>query len=263
LAYIDASGDVYIGAGTSAATLQVGVTTFEQVNAGVFKFSSPYSFEVQYKCNQAGQATTFGAVTNEGKVAGIRHYDVANVNGRLAQFFTDPGVAFDLAPGGYKTLSVNNFGTVTVTAQGSWTFIGWNAGESPMVVKGFAAQTADLQQWQDSTTAVKAAICPVGCATFTGLKLGIRTVASAPTLTAADYTVLCDATTAGFTVGLPAVATNTGRILVIKKTDATANTVVIDPNVAELIEGLATATISIQGAFIVIQSSGTAWHIIG
>jgi uncharacterized protein YaiE (UPF0345 family) len=130
------------------------------------------------------------------------------------------------------------------------------------VIKGAAGQTADLTQWQDSTSAVKASICALGCATFTGLELGIRAISSAPTITAADYTLVCDATAAGFTVTLPAAATNTGRIFNIKKVDSSVNAVTIDGNGAETIDGAATLAITTQWTSIKVQSTGTAWIVI-
>jgi hypothetical protein len=130
------------------------------------------------------------------------------------------------------------------------------------VFRGAAAQTGDLAQWQDSTAAVVARVCALGCAAFTGLHLGIRSISSAPTITAADYTLVCDATAAGFTVTLPAAATNTGRIFNIKKVDSSVNAVTIDGNGAETIDGAATLAITTQWTSIKVQCTGTAWIVI-
>jgi hypothetical protein len=149
-----------------------------------------------------------------------------------------------------------------ITDEGKATFTAIGATVIPLTVKGAAAQTADLQQWQDSTSAVKASICALGCATFTGMKLGIRAISSAPTITAADYTFACDATAAGFTVTLPAAATNTGRIFNIKKVDSSVNAVTIDGNGAETIDGAATLAITTQWTSIKVQCTGTEWIVI-
>ncbi|MDE2096503.1 MAG: hypothetical protein KGL39_04595 [Patescibacteria group bacterium] len=75
-----------------------------------------------------------------------------------------------------------------------------------------------------------------------------------------DYTIRCDATSAGFTITLPAVASNTGRLLNIKKIDSTANQITIsgDGN----IDGQAQYYLSFQNQSIQIQSNGSTWDIL-
>ena len=85
---------------------------------------------------------------------------------------------------------------------------------------------------------------------------------TAYTATTSDYTIRRDATSAAFTVTLPAAATCTGLILVIKKTDASVNAVTIDGNAAETIDGAATVAISTRYQSYTIQSNGTGWDIL-
>src|SRR6185295_13642672 len=66
------------------------------------------------------------------------------------------------------------------------------------------------------------------------------------TLDVTHYTVLVDASGANRTITLPAASGATRRIYVIKKTDATANTVTIDGNGSETIDGATTQVISAQ-----------------
>lgn len=89
------------------------------------------------------------------------------------------------------------------------------------------------------------------------------------TATLADYTVLCDATAAGFTVNLPTAAsfyeattTTTGGILIIKKIDASLNVVTIDGNSTETIDGSLTQALFIQSQSIILQSDGTSWRVL-
>jgi hypothetical protein len=99
-------------------------------------------------------------------------------------------------------------------------------------------------------------------------KAGVGQVAAISTKTTTysalttDYTILCDATTAGFPINLPAAASNTGRIFNIKKTDATGNVVTIDANASETIDGSLSQTLDAQWESITIQSNGTAWFIL-
>ncbi len=95
-----------------------------------------------------------------------------------------------------------------------------------------------------------------------GAQIALVTKTANYTATGADHTILCDTTSAGFTITLPAAASNSGRIYVIKKTSADANNVTIDPNASELIEGAATFVFNTQNMSIEIQSNGTGWFII-
>jgi Cu/Ag efflux protein CusF len=53
-----------------------------------------------------------------------------------------------------------------------------------------------------------------------------------------------------------------GRIYEIKKIDADANTVTIDGDGAELIDGAAIAALTVQYESITVQSNGTSWFIL-
>ena len=107
-----------------------------------------------------------------------------------------------------------------------------------------------------------ASVDTLGEATFTGMKLAIRTVTTAPTILANDHTLLCDATAAGFSVVLPAAATNSGRILNVKKIDATTNVVTIDGNASETIDGALTYAINEQYRSIQLQCNGSNWYVV-
>jgi hypothetical protein len=78
-----------------------------------------------------------------------------------------------------------------------------------------------------------------------------------------DRTILADATAGAWTLSLPAAATCTGKLYTIKRIDATpANALTIDPNGAELIEGVTTIALYMKGETVVIQSTGTAWVVL-
>lgn len=79
------------------------------------------------------------------------------------------------------------------------------------------------------------------------------------TATVHDTTILCDATAGAVTVALPAASTMTGRTLNVKKIDASANAVTIDPNGAELVDGASTKDTTTQWVNIPVVSNGTAW----
>lgn len=77
-----------------------------------------------------------------------------------------------------------------------------------------------------------------------------------------DNLILVDATTGSIIIDLPAAATSTGHIFIVKKIDNTANTVTIRGHLAELIDGVNTQVISSQWTSITLVSNGTASYII-
>lgn len=82
------------------------------------------------------------------------------------------------------------------------------------------------------------------------------------TLTSAHYTIDANATSGAITVTLPAAATYTGITYVIRKSDASANTVTIDGDGSETINGSTTKVLSNQYDAATIQSTGAAWIVI-
>lgn len=99
--------------------------------------------------------------------------------------------------------------------------------------------------------------------TIAETKLSGTTVAKSAnyTLTNTDWMVLGNATGASFTLTLPAVASSTGRRYRIKKTDSSANTVTVQGNAAETIDGANTAVLSRQYESIDLVCDGSTWHI--
>lgn len=90
----------------------------------------------------------------------------------------------------------------------------------------------------------------------------IRTETASYTAQLWDHTILCDATAGPVTVTLPPAELARGKVLVVKKIDASANAVVIDPYAAETVDGAATVSTTTRWAGWMVQSSGTAWHIL-
>jgi hypothetical protein len=101
----------------------------------------------------------------------------------------------------------------------------------------------------------------LGAATFVDGK-NLRTVAGSPTLDETFGSVLINAAAAPRTVTLPLAATARNRIYTIKKIDASANTVTIDPAGGETIDGFALQLLTAQWQSLTIQSDGTGWFII-
>ncbi|MBF0246182.1 MAG: hypothetical protein HQL31_13095 [Planctomycetes bacterium] len=80
-----------------------------------------------------------------------------------------------------------------------------------------------------------------------------------------ESVVIIDTTVGGnFTLSLPPVASNSGRILSVVRRDNLAQYwVLIDPNGAETIDGAANKQLNSQYHSVQIVSDGTAWFILG
>lgn len=100
-----------------------------------------------------------------------------------------------------------------------------------------------------------------------------KTIASTGNATLSNqyYTLRSNAFAGNITYTLPAAGSatawdatyNVGVVYIIKKIDSTANTVTIDGDGAELIDGAATKVITTQYSGYVLQSNGTSWDIVG
>lgn len=83
------------------------------------------------------------------------------------------------------------------------------------------------------------------------------------TATASDYTISADGTSGAFAITLPTAVGITGRIYVIRKSDASGNTITVSTTSSQQINGSATYTLGTQYKYVTVQSSGSAWMIIG
>lgn len=86
---------------------------------------------------------------------------------------------------------------------------------------------------------------------------------AAYTATAADNVIVCNSTTAAFTVTLPTAVGALGRTYTVKKTDSSANAVTVDPNGAQTVDGAATYTLAKQWQSVTVVSDGANWQIAG
>jgi len=92
--------------------------------------------------------------------------------------------------------------------------------------------------------------------------LSVRTVTSNATATASDFFIMADATAAPLTVTLPPASANVGVVIVVKRINAGLNSVTIDANGAELIEGVLTFVLSALDGVVRLICDGAGWRII-
>jgi len=183
------------------------------------------------------------------------------------KFFSGASNAYNFSAGGWIG-SGNNSDTLQVNT-GSATY--GLAGCAGITIYGRSNTSLDLRL--ERNAAGVAEINNGTAGTYRDLKLrnliasgnlatGISAKTANYTATANDGTIEVDATSGAVTITLPAVSGAAGRIYVIKKTDASANAVTVDPNASETIDGATTASLASQYSTITIQANaaGTAWH---
>ena len=144
--------------------------------------------------------------------------------------------------------------------------------EIPIVEEGRGPSLA-FQQWLDaafkqietSVDNINLALAAAGIAldqSGQALTVAIREVSASGPVLGNDYIVLVDATSAAVTLDLPAAADNTGAIVVVKKIDSSVNTVTVEANASETIDGAANKALTTQYESITIVCDGTEWWII-
>jgi len=88
-----------------------------------------------------------------------------------------------------------------------------------------------------------------------------RAITQNHTVTTGDHTIFANATSTNITVTLPTAANIMGRQYAIKRVDSSGNSVTIDPDGSETIEGASTMTLDV-GRSVVIQSDNNNWWIM-
>ena len=76
-----------------------------------------------------------------------------------------------------------------------------------------------------------------------------------------DCQITVDASGGSRTITLYAASSNSGRQVKVKKIDSSANTVTIDGNSSETIDGATTQVISAQYTSLSLVCDGSNWHI--
>lgn len=98
--------------------------------------------------------------------------------------------------------------------------------------------------------------------TYGAFEQQVSTISAASHTAGQESVMLCNATSNAITINLPAAASSAGRIYNIKKTDSSANTVTIDANASETIDGALTYVATVQYESVTIVCDGANWFII-
>ena len=131
--------------------------------------------------------------------------------------------------------------------------VGGNTGDQVTEIAG-----ADSNRYAGIDTGLSTIVGPLSIVE----NWNTRLLTSGPVLLGRlDRTLIVDATALGFTVNLPPAADVRYHKYTFKKSTA-ANTVTVDGDLAETIDGAATKVLTSQFEAFTIQSDGTAWHVV-
>jgi hypothetical protein len=153
------------------------------------------------------------------------------------------------------------------------------ASSIPIVAQGVSSQTAPLQQWKKGT-AVKSVVNKCGWlglgaasasttlhvnGSFSARQISVTsTYTMDPAGEPPDFAVFGNASSKAFTVTLPAAASADGRIVLIKKTDSTANAITVSAASGDSIEGKTTRALTKQYDSLQLISNGAhEWFLVG
>lgn len=87
----------------------------------------------------------------------------------------------------------------------------------------------------------------------------VKTVTTTYSAEATDASILCDATSAAFTLTLPDATKCKGAELKLKKIDSSGNAITVDGLDAQTIDGAANVSLAVQWNSVIVQSDGANW----
>ena len=235
-----ASGSIVMAAGGSSTA------HFTIASTGAATFSSSVTAGGNLLLT-AGTASSIGAIN-------LIRTGTSPVASRLT-FGTD-GTGYSFAIGKNQAGSVTDL--VTILDTGAATFSSSVTCASLVVDSTTLVVDATNNRVGVGTNAPTSSLHVVGSVTKSH-----TTKTANYTMTESDYTVLCDTTSGGFTISLPAASGCSGRIYVIKKITGNSgtNNITIDPNGSETIDGATTYALQCRSN-VIIQSDGSNWWIL-
>ena len=198
--------------------------------------------------------TVAGALTANGDVA-------------LGNFSTDT-ITVSGSLGSSIPISTNNsydIGSATLGLAG--VYLGSGSGKSTRLVSTVTGTSYTLSLPAAVSTTSGQGIFTTNGSGGTEFRFSDKVTASKTTTytaTESETVIPCDASSAAFTVTLPAASGLSGKRYVIKKTDAdTTKAVTVDGNASETIDGATTVALTQQYQTAEIISDGTGWHSVG
>lgn len=140
-------------------------------------------------------------------------------------------------------------------------------GSVPNLTNGGAYQVSDANLansivFRDSSGNVAVGALTANTVITKALNRTVTAISTAYTATAADGVIIESGSSGSVTVTLPPASTSNGMMLTVMRTSA-SNSVVVDGNASETINGAATKTITTQYGCVHIYCDGTQWLMFG
>ena len=166
-----------------------------------------------------------------------------------------------------ETGTTDNLDTVTAAADGYVLVLSAADSSKPIIIRHnvgniltVGGKTVNLAADGDMVLMVYSTALSKWRCNYSGRRLPtITTKTTTYSATAADDNIGGDATAGNFTITLPAATSSTGVELTFKKTDVSANTVTIDGNASETIDGVTTKVLTAQYQSLTIICTGSEW----
>ena len=240
---------------------------YRSTTSGSYASASYYAIAANYTITYTDtNATATGTATPPTAPVGSKTIfkpwvgqPTANTAGKLTEWQDSSGnTTAWIDPQGRLYFGSSSAGTLISGVSGTARFYA-TSDAVVTTVRANSTQTTNLQEWQNVGGTTLAAIGAAGA-----LQLPYVADPGSITLTTAHYTV--NYTTGTFTATLPAATTTaaaagvTGRIYNIKNSGA--GTITIAASGSDLIDGLATKTLSLQYSSLTVQSTGSGWIVI-
>lgn len=198
---------------------------------------------------------------------------------QITQFFDNIGspltagvvYAYEAGTSTPKNMFADQSGTIlgtsyTLSASGRVPTTGiWLEGAYKLIIKdsvGVTLYTLDNVEEYDSLdfSGLTATIADLNSTTTTAL---IKTSNYTVAVGDRGKTILANATSGVLTINLPAAATAGNKFIIrIKKTDVSANAVIIDPASTQTIDGLTTYQLLNYFDSVILQCDGSNWYIV-
>jgi hypothetical protein len=148
-------------------------------------------------------------------------------------------------------------------------------GSVPLAIQSYSSgQSSNLTEWRNESGTVLGSVTKNGAiaigtnaAPNSVLQIGgslstpVVTQTATYTVTSADYTIICNNSSA-ITINLPTASGIDGRIYVIKKVSGAGGNVTIDGSGTQKIDGATAKVLSTQYEVVQIQSDGYNWFIL-
>ena len=160
------------------------------------------------------------------------------------------------------TVAGTSGGIPYFSSASTWASSGVLSASSLVVGGGAGVAPSTITTGTGVVTALGVAIGTTGSMLTNGgaIKAAISTKTAAYTATATDYTILANATTAAFSVTLPASVA--GQIYIIKKIDSSVNAVTVATTTSQTIDGVTTRVLPNQYDSLTVIGDGTNWYQI-